>query len=101
MTNEWIPDGDILGLNGTINGRKCSIHEVCGCEIAVISLIRLKWCSITFNRQIEPAIKAAWICFCVEPCTVGFLSRAVVLQAGAKETYHDEFTFLAFGVRQS
>lgn len=94
MTDDQYHDGEIVGLQGKTNGRSCEIHEACGIEVKVNSLIRFKWCSVVMPSRVEPAVKAILIGNGEERCTVGFLPRAVSLQAGAKEMFHDEFAVI-------
>ena len=95
------PDGVIVGLHAPNNGRRCSMHDRCGYEVEVNSLIRFKYCRVKINGFYEDAIKAVLICFGEERCTVGFLPRTVSHQAGAREKYHDEFAVVTFLHSQS
>jgi hypothetical protein len=94
MSQEECIDGEIVGIHGTTNGRTCELHDVCGSEVKVNTLIRFKFCSIEIHRRVEPAVNAVFIGYGEECCTVGFLPRAVSLQAGAKDVFHDEFAVI-------
>lgn len=91
-----VPDGVIVGLHGATNGRRCSMHDRCGIELQVNSLIRFKFCRVKINGCYQDAIKVVHIFFGEERCTVGFLPRTISLQPRARELYHDQFAVIVF-----
>lgn len=101
MAEEGIPDGEIVGLHGTTNGRSCVLHDVCGSMLQVNSLVRFKWCRVKIRGVGEGAIKAVSVCFGRESCTVGFLPKSIALQPGAREMYHDKFATIVYLLDES
>jgi hypothetical protein len=95
MTINVHPDGTIVGLHGTTNGRSCSLHEVCGRLVKVDSLVWFKSCYVNINSRVE-AIKAVLVQCGKETCTIGFLPRVVSLQPDARGTYNDEFAVIVY-----
>jgi ABC-type sugar transport system ATPase subunit len=93
---EGIIDGYIVGLHHHGNGRSCILHDVCGRDVQVNSLIRFKTCQVRINKRYEEAIKAVWVVCGEERCTVGFLPRSVAHEPGAKENYQDEFAMILY-----
>jgi hypothetical protein len=91
-----IKDGCIVGLHHHGNGRSCILHDKCGRQVQVNSLIRFKACHVRVNKQYEEAIKAVLVVCGEERCTVGFLPRSVSQQPDAKDKYQDEFAIILY-----
>ena len=50
-------DGEIVGLNGTSNGRSCESHDCCGKYISPDDLVRFKLTVVDIDGTVEEAIK--------------------------------------------
>jgi len=79
--------GEIVGLNYATNGRSCVNHICCGNEcVAVGTVVKLYLTVVTIDGINEEAIKAVIIGNnLLEYCTVGFLSRNIVI--GFRDRY--------------
>ena len=88
-------DGEILGLRASGNGRSCVQHSCCGMVVAPNDIIRFKTTVIDGVNQNEgipeEAIKAVLVRDGTELCTVGFLSKAIVVAERKKERYVGRF----------
>ena len=75
--------GDIFGLLASGNGRSCVQHPCCGMAVILNDIVRFKttvFVGVNQSNGIpEEAIKAVLICDGTELCTVGFLSKAIVM----------------------
>lgn len=73
-----MPDGEIVGLNGTSNGRSCASHECCGAHLVIDDLVRFRLYVADVDGKIEEAVQVIRIRDGTESCTVGFLPRNIV-----------------------
>ena len=83
--NVPIPDGQILGLMASNNGRSCSHHHCCGSTVKVGSVVSFNWCTVLDEvlQELEDAIQMTMGCD-LNPenkvkgrCRVGYISRRI------------------------
>ena len=71
---------EILGTEEASNGRSCEEHEVCGQQLDLDCVVRLRRVQIVDedDEVEESAIAACWVTDGIDRCRVGFLSRHTV-----------------------
>ena len=67
---------EIVGLNGSDNGRTCTKHEACGTYVNEGQVLRMKEAIVTINGSLQRSIKFVAIDDMTESCTVGFAGKA-------------------------
>jgi hypothetical protein len=87
-------DGEIVGLNYSMNGCLCCSHEVCSVCLEPVDLVRFKSAviSLTFkdgSNVIENSLKAVKVVDGCETCHVGFIATATVVSSRSR--YEDKF----------
>jgi hypothetical protein len=68
---------EVVGLLGSSNGRSCNLHAVCGSQVSVGDVLRLKKTLVDVDDGVEEAISCILIRVGRETCTVGFIPRAL------------------------
>lgn len=66
---------ELVGLEGSSNGRSCTVHSVCGVSVQVGDVLRLVPCVVTIDHVTEPAVKCVKVVDGMDTCTVAFIPR--------------------------
>jgi hypothetical protein len=79
------PEGivvDIVGIEEPSRGRSCELHDVCGSNLILDCVVRIRKVQIVNDDgREETALAAYWVTDGVDLCRVGFLPRHYIKQA--------------------
>ena len=78
-------DFEIVGLSSFTNGRRCSLHAVCGLHVNPGDVLRLKEMQVNLNGELEPAISCVLVDRGVDTCTVAYVPRMMAEQERVKK----------------
>jgi hypothetical protein len=73
---------DIVGIEEPSRGRSCELHDVCGTNLVLDCIVRIRKIQIVNDDGLEEtAVAAYWVTDGVDLCRVGFLPRHFIKQA--------------------
>ena len=74
------PDGEIVGLHCSFNGRVCCPHDFCGKHLKCNGVGRFRVVAVYVNGHTETAIQVIKLWDGAESCVVGYLPFYMVKQ---------------------